>query len=111
LIDPIGALIAVLVFGFVKTVNPNAIYTIQALKDFFITISTGVFIGSLAAFFLYFLLRKNRIAFYLRNVVALAVVILSFSLSELLMHESGLIVVTVMGVILANLKLEEIKNV
>ena len=111
LIDPIGALIAVLVFGFVKTSNPNAEYTLAAFKGFFITISTGVFIGAIAAFFLYFLLRKNRIAFYLRNVVALAIVILAFSLSELLMHESGLIVVTVMGIILANLKLEEIKNV
>lgn len=111
LIDPIGALIAVLVFGFVRTVDPGTEYTLTALKNFFITISTGVFIGAISAFFLYFLLRKNRIAFYLRNVVALAIVILAFSLSEMLMHESGLIVVTVMGIILANLKLEELKNV
>lgn len=111
LIDPIGALIAVLVFGFVKAANPGTEYYLSALKNFFITISTGVFIGALAAFILYYLLRKNRIAFYLRNVVALAIVVLAFSLSELLLHESGLIVVTVMGAILANLKLEEIKKV
>jgi NhaP-type Na+/H+ or K+/H+ antiporter len=111
LIDPIGALIAVLVFGFVKAADPGTEYYFTALKNFFITISTGVFIGALAAFILYYLLRKNRIAFYLRNVVALAIVILAFALSELLLHESGLIVVTVMGVILANLKLEEIKKV
>lgn len=111
LIDPIGALIAVLVFGFIRTANPGTEYTLTALKNFFITISTGVFIGAFSAFFLYFLLRKNRIAFYLRNVVALAIVILAFSLSEMIIHESGLIVVTVMGIILANLKLEELKNV
>lgn len=111
LIDPIGALIAVLVFGFIRTANPGTEYTLTALKNFFITISTGVFIGAVSAFFLYFLLRKNRIAFYLRNVVALAIVILAFSLSEMIIHESGLIVVTVMGIILANLKLEELKNV
>lgn len=111
LIDPIGALIAVLVFGFIRTANPGTEYTLTALKNFFVTISTGVFIGAVAAFFLYFLLRKNRIAFYLRNVVALAIVILAFSLSEMIIHESGLIVVTIMGVILANLKLEELKNV
>ncbi len=111
LIDPIGALIAVLVFGFIKATDPGAAYTLTALKEFFITISTGVFIGAGSAFFLYFLLSKNRMATYLRNVVALAVVILAFSLSELLMHESGLIVVTIMGIILANLDLEEIKKV
>lgn len=111
LIDPIGALIAVLVFEFVKTSNPGREYTFVALREFIATLSIGVFLGALSAFILYYILRKNRIAAYLRNVVALAVVILTFALAELLMKESGLLAATVMGIILTNLKFDELKTI
>lgn len=110
LIDPLGALIAVLVFEFVRSSNPGTEYTFVALKGFIATISIGAVLGAVAAFILYYVLRKNRIASYLRNVVALAMIILTFAVAELLMHESGLLAATVMGLILTNLKFDELKN-
>jgi NhaP-type Na+/H+ or K+/H+ antiporter len=109
LIDPLGALIAVLAFGFVRTSKSEQEYTLIALKDFFLTMANGAFLGVVAAFILFYLLKKNRLPTYLKNVVTLALVILVFALSELIMKESGLLAVTVMGIILANLDIEDIK--
>ncbi len=109
LIDPLGALIAVLAFGFVRTSKSQQEYTLIALKDFILTMANGAFIGVVAAFLLYYLLKKNRLPTYLKNVVTLALVILAFALSEVIMKESGLLAVTVMGIILANLDIEDIK--
>lgn len=109
LIDPLGALIAVLAFGFIRTSKSEQEYTLIALRDFFLTMSTGAFLGLVAAFLLYYLLKQNRLPHYLKNVVTLALVILTFALSELIMKESGLLAATVMGMVLANLKIEDLK--
>lgn len=111
LIDPLGALIAVLAYEFVKSSRPQEEYTLVALKGFFLTIATGVFIGIITAFLLYYMLGKNRMPAYLRNVVTLAIVIMGFAFSEFLMRESGLMASTIMGIILANLRIREIKHI
>ena len=111
LIDPLGALIAVLAYEFVVSSRPQEEYTLVALKDFFLTIATGVFLGIVSALLLYYMLRKNRLPDYLRNVVTLAIVILGFAFSEFLMRESGLMTATIMGIILANLKMPEMKHI
>ena len=111
LIDPLGALIAVLAYEFVITAKTQNEYTFYALKEFILTISMGLFIGGAAAIFLYYLLKKNRIPEYLRNVVTLAIVITVFAVSDFLIRESGLLSVTVMGIIMANLKIEQLKNI
>ena len=111
LIDPLGALLAVLAYEFVISSRPQEEYTLVALKDFFLTISTGVFLGIISALLLYYMLRKNRLPDYLLNVVTLAIVIMGFAFSEFLMRESGLLTATVMGIILANLRLSELKHI
>ena len=111
LIDPLGALIAVLAYEFVRSSRSQEAYTLVALKGFFLTIATGVFIGIICAFLLYYLLRKNRLPSYLRNVVTLAIVIMGFAFSEFLMRESGLMTATIMGIILANLRIPEMKHI
>ena len=111
LIDPLGALIAVLAFGFIQTSKSEQEYSLIALRDFFLTVATGLFLGVVAALLLYYLLKKNRLPHYLKNVMTLAIVILTFAISELIMKEAGLLAVTAMGIILANLKIEELKQI
>ncbi|WP_017733901.1 cation:proton antiporter [Nafulsella turpanensis] len=111
LIDPLGALIAVLAFGFIQTSKTEQEYSLIALRDFFLTVATGLFLGVVAALLLYYLLKKNRLPHYLKNVMTLALVILTFAISELIMKEAGLLAVTAMGIILANLKIEELKQI
>ncbi len=64
----------------------------------------GIVLGAAAAFGLAVMLRRHLLPDYLRNVTVLAVVLLTFSMSNALGHESGLVAVTVMGILLANLE-------
>ncbi|GAB5556534.1 MAG: hypothetical protein SchgKO_07470 [Schleiferiaceae bacterium] len=111
LIDPIGALVALLVYEFINSGKASDVYTLEAFKEFFITLATGVFIGALGALFLRWSLNKNRLPHYLKNVFALGMVILVFSFSEVLHHEAGLMASTFMGIALANLKVKDLKGI
>ena len=111
LIDPIGALVALLVYEFINSGKESDVYTLEAFKEFFITLSAGVVIGALGALFLRWSLNKNRIPPYLKNVFALGMVILVFTFSELIHHEAGLMAATIMGIVLANLKVKNLKSI
>ncbi|WP_421751524.1 cation:proton antiporter [Croceimicrobium sp.] len=111
LIDPLGALIAVLVYEFIQTSDFTSPSTTGVFKEFFLTVASGMFVGGLAAFFLRWLLQKNRIPSYLRNVMALGMVIFAFTFAEFLAHEAGLMSTTFMGIILANVKVQELKKI
>ncbi len=111
LIDPIGALMAVLVYEFIQTAHFEGNDTLEAAKEFFITISSGIVIGALVALFLRWLLQKNRIPSYLHNIVSLGLVIFAFTFAEMIAHEAGLMSTTFMGIMLANMKVEEFKKI
>jgi NhaP-type Na+/H+ or K+/H+ antiporter len=111
LIDPLGALIAVLVYEFIKSSSDGNYYTVEALKDFFITISIGFFIGGIGAVFIWYLIGKNKIPDYLKNVFTLGMVILVFTVADILQKEAGLLAATIMGIVLANLKLDDFKKI
>lgn len=109
LIDPIGALVAVLVFEFIS-VGENQAYTKTALMDFGKVLLFGFTFGFTFAHALAFAIKKNYIPHYLLNVVSLSVVLLVFVESDLFAHESGLLAVVVMGMVMGNLKLPNIKE-
>lgn len=100
-IDPIGALLAVLVFEalFHNGEQGAAGLTIVALIK---TILVGGGLGVLAAMFLAWLLRHYLIPDSLQNPASVLLVLLIFVVSGLIQHESGLLAVTVMGIVLAN---------
>src|SRR5690606_32668558 len=110
-IDPIGALIAVLVYEFIQISHFENADTLEVLKTFFITIASGVFVGGLAALFLRWILQKNRIPGYLRNIVTLGLVIFAFTFSEMISHEAGLMAATFMGIVIANIKIEDFHKI
>ncbi len=110
LIDPLGALIAVLVYEFIQTSDFTSPGT-GVFKEFFLTVASGMFVGGLAAFSLRWLLKNNRIPSYLRNVMALGMVIFAFTFAEFLAHEAGLMSTTFMGIILANVRVNELKKI
>ncbi len=110
LIDPIGALVAVLVFEFI-TVEAGFEYTKDALIEFGKIVIIGFSIGFTAAYALYYSLKFKFIPHYLLNVITLAWVLLVFVLSDLFAQESGLLAVVVMGMVLGNMKVRELKEI
>ncbi|WP_370390288.1 cation:proton antiporter [uncultured Winogradskyella sp.] len=109
LIDPIGALVAVLVFEFIS-VGGEAGFTKTALIEFGKIVLFGTTFGFTFAHALVFAINKKFIPHYLLNVVSLSVVLLVFIESEIFAHESGLLAVVVMGMVIGNSKLENIKE-
>jgi NhaP-type Na+/H+ or K+/H+ antiporter len=110
LIDPIGALVAVLVFEFIS-VGAGYEYTREALIEFGKIVIIGMSIGFTSAYALYYSLKFKLIPHYLLNVITLASVLAVFVLSDLFAHESGLLAVVVMGMVLGNMKVEGLKEI
>lgn len=109
LIDPIGALVAVLVFEFIS-VKGDAGFTKQALIEFGKILLIGFSFGIAGGYALYIAIKRKWIPHYLLNVVALSVVLLIFVESDLFAHESGLLSVVVMGMFLGNSDLPNLKE-
>lgn len=97
LVDPIGALMVVLVFTYITTGTEH-----EPIMVFVSTLLLGLVIGVVAALILVVLVKRYLIPEYLKNVFTLAWVLLVFSVSNAILHESGLVTVTVMGLVLAN---------
>lgn len=99
--DPIGAILAVLVFEAIQAPAFGDV-TQQTLLILGRTLGFGVGIGALGAVFLAQALSRHLIPEFLSNAVTLAVVIVVNALSNEVQSESGLFAVTVMGIMLAN---------
>ena len=111
LIDPIGALVAVLVFEFIRSADHGMAFTGHAFGTFIEIILYGGTLGFLAGTALYYIIKKDAVPHYLLNVFILAYVLLVFVLSDILAHESGLLAVVVMGLVLANRDVPRIKEI
>ncbi|WP_420320881.1 cation:proton antiporter [Flagellimonas sp.] len=109
LIDPIGALVAVLVFEFIS-VGEGSAFTQTALVEFGKILLFGTTFGFTFAHALAFAIKKNFIPHYLMNVVSLSVVLLVFVESDVFAHESGLLAVVVMGMVMGNMNLPNLKE-
>ncbi|WP_025742224.1 cation:proton antiporter [Aquimarina pacifica] len=110
LIDPIGALVAVLVFEFIRAGGGEE-FTFTALIEFAKIVLFGFTFGFTFAHGLAFSLKKKIIPHYLLNVVTLATVLGVFVLSDAFAHESGLLSVVVMGMVLGNINLPNIDEI
>ncbi len=110
LIDPIGALAAVLVFEFIHS-GAGTEFGQHAIIAFVRVLVIGFGLGFLFALLFRWLLQMKFVPHYLLNVFTLAMVLFVFVLSDILSHESGLLSVVVMGMVLGNMNLPEFKEI
>lgn len=108
-IDPIGAMLAVLVFQVTiqSGTQPEMVIATTVLK----TIAIGAVLGLLGALALGFCLKRDLIPDYLQNPVAILFVVAAFTGANLLQSESGLLAVTIMGFALANQKAVSVQHI
>lgn len=100
-IDPVGALLAVLVYEYVIAVQDAWTHT---LMTFGLVLLVGLGLGAIMGYFLGMVVRKNWVPHYLQNTAVLTLMLGAFAVSNAIAHESGLLTVTVMGMWLANMK-------
>jgi len=99
-IDPVGAVLAVLAFEAI-VLGAGAASVVIPLTIAKVVLIGGV-LGCGVGWVLSVLFQRHWVPDYLQNPVALGAVLLGFAASNALQSESGLVTVTVMGVWLAN---------
>ncbi len=108
--DPLGAVLAILVFQAIRAdriEHAVAVVALGVLKS----IVAGVASGLGGAATLYLLLRKQLLPDFLRNTMSLALALTAYAVSNQLSTESGLLAVTVMGIALASQKKVRIESI
>ena len=110
-IDPVGAILAVLVFGVFFGHGHGPMGATGVLLGLGKTLLVGVGLGYAAAWALSFALSRHWIPDFLQSVVVLTVGLLLFTVSNLIQHESGLLTVTIIGIGLANQERAKIRHV
>ncbi len=109
-IDPIGAILALLVFQVAVSGGFQA-----ASETVFLalgkTILVGIGLAVALAKVIEILLRRHLIPDFLEGVFLLAVVAGAFAVSDAIQEESGLLTVTVLGIALANQKSVSVRDI
>jgi NhaP-type Na+/H+ or K+/H+ antiporter len=108
-IDPVGAMLSVLVLEVILLLHEPGGATASAL-DATIHVATGiglalgasVVIGGAAAALIVYTLRRRLVPGYLHNPLTLTLVVVAFVGAEAVQHEAGLLTTTLMGLALAN---------
>ncbi|WP_052461900.1 cation:proton antiporter [Sporosarcina koreensis] len=109
IVDPFGALLAVFAFEFIKFINAQV--TLGALGLFAAASLFAVFIGWASARVLGAAFEKGAVPEFLKAPVLFAVVLFAFVVSDEIMHETGLLAVTAMGIVMANMHLTSIHDI
>jgi len=100
--DPLGAILAVMVFqAMVLTASPDTKIA-AVVGDVLVALFIGTLAGTIGAGLLVIVFVRHWVPDYLHNAVALAMGIAAFVGSNAFSHESGLMAVTWMGILLAN---------
>lgn len=110
LIDPIGAMLAVLVFEAIIAGRFHEVPS-MTVAGIFKTFLTGTLTGGAGAFAIILFLRHYLIPDFLQSPVTLMSVVGVFTASNLMQAESGLLAVTIMGIVLTNQKFVDIKHI
>lgn len=99
--DPIGALAAVLAFEVVLVLNASATAG-EAVSALVIGVVVASALGLAAGYAIAAAFKRGLVPEYIKVPALFVVLIGIFAVSDMVLHESGLLAVTLMGVVIAN---------
>lgn len=102
--DPIGALLAVIVFQFFVFSGQGSGLG-QVAESLGLAIVSGLLFGGLGGWLTGIAFRAGLVPEYLKSPVMLGLVLIVFVASNHMQHEAGLLAVTIMGIVIANMNL------
>ncbi len=106
LIDPIGVFLTVFCYELVVLEGGSS-----AVGGLILRLSVGLVFGAIGGVAIQQCLERNWIPDSLTNPFALAAAVLVFSCAELISHESGLLAVTVAGVVVGRRRSSEVRQI
>ena len=99
--DPIGALLAVGIYAYITYEGANANIAVISMDVLAASFIAGL-IGAGLGFAVTWLFPRGLVPEYLKAPFLLVTVIAGFVIADLIKHETGLITVTVMGIVMGN---------
>ncbi|PID22000.1 sodium:proton exchanger [Sporosarcina sp. P3] len=103
IVDPAGPLLALFAYEVIKVVT-NEHLSINYLLNFFGGAALAALLGLAMGLLISVMANKGQFPEYLKSPVILAFVLLCFTMAEIIMHETGMLAVTVMGLVLGRTK-------
>jgi len=107
--DPIGALAAVLAFQYFVLVGAGS-GAASITAGFGTSIVIGIIVGGFTGWLVGHAFREGHVPEYLKAPTMMAVVLAVYAASNQIQHESGLLSVTLMGVVVGNMRLPSIEE-
>ncbi len=107
-IDPVGAILAVLVLETILLLNDPGVASDVAtaaahvLEGLLLEIFISVGVSISASALIVFMLHRRLVPDFLRNPVTLMLVVAAYETANALQHEAGLLTTTLMGIFIAN---------
>lgn len=102
--DPVGVLLAVLTFQYLTLPNGSLANTAVGLAS---AIGVALVLGGLGGYATGWLYRRGAVPEHLKAPLLIVLVPVVFWASNLVQHEAGLLSVTIMGMVMGNMKLVE----
>ncbi|MFC3419387.1 cation:proton antiporter [Salinicoccus hispanicus] len=102
ILDPVGPLFALFAFYMFQIINEG--FGIGYLMDYIIGFAVAFLLGYGASYLFRWLIKKDFIPQNLMAPVQFIFILLIFSISHTVLHESGLLAVTIFGLVMARLK-------
>jgi NhaP-type Na+/H+ or K+/H+ antiporter len=102
--DPIGALAAVLAFSVVLVLNTATTFG-AAMVELLTGVVVATALGGAAGWGLARAFKRGQVPEYMKVPVLFALLVAVFAVSDMVLHESGLLAVTIMGIVIANANL------
>jgi NhaP-type Na+/H+ or K+/H+ antiporter len=102
--DPIGALLAVLVFQFFILQGSGSGWS-EVIAGLVSAMTCGLVLGGLGGWLIARAFHRGLVPEYLKSPVLLGLVLVVYALSDLFQHEAGLLSVTIMGIVVGNMNL------
>ncbi|WP_010648017.1 cation:proton antiporter [Oceanobacillus massiliensis] len=103
IVDPIGPLLALFSYEIFKVISSDAL-TLFDLFQFFLGGILAAIAGYIIGLVVSIMVSKGLFPEYLKSAIILSFVLLSFTIAEAIMHETGMLAVTVMGLTVARIK-------
>lgn len=108
IVDPVGVLLALFTLKIVLWTS--GMISTSDLFLFFGASALSAFIGVAVGYLLGKMLEQGYIPEFLKSPIVLVSALLAFVVSDEMMHETGLLAVTAMGIIMANMNLSSLKD-
>ena len=103
IVDPAGPLLALFAYEVIKVLN-NDNLTMSNLLSFFGGAGLAALLGLASGLLITVMATKGQFPEYLKSPIVLAFVLLCFTIAEMIMHETGMLAVTVMGLVIGRSK-------